>query len=232
MTGRIHSLQSLGTLDGPGIRFVIFFQGCNLRCKCCHNPDTWDCSGGLEASAEELIEKALKYKTYFGDKGGVTLSGGEPLLQCEFAKEILSLAKKEGLNTCLDTSGSLLNDSVRELLMLTDHLLLDVKYTDGETYIKNTGCSLASVMDFLSEADASDVETTLRQVIIPTVNDTEENISKLKEIASRHKCVKKIELLPFRKICQVKYDNMNIPFPFAHIDEPSREKMAYLNSLI
>ncbi len=232
MTGRIHSVQSLGTVDGPGIRFVIFFQGCNLRCKCCHNPDTWSFSGGKEATAEELIEQALHFKTYFGDKGGITLSGGEPLLQCEFAKELFTLAKKEGLNTCLDTSGSILNDSVRELLRLTDHLLLDIKYTDDKAYIENAGCSLSAVLNFLSQADEMNIDTTLRQVIIPTVNDSEENIAKLKSIASSYKCVKKTELLPFRKICQVKYDNMNIPFPFAHIDEPAREKMEFLNSLI
>ncbi len=228
MEGTIHSIQSLGTVDGPGVRFVVFLQGCNLRCKCCHNPDTWEMSGGKNISAEEIVKKAVRYKEYFGKDGGITLSGGEPLLQAEFAREIFLLCRKEGINTCLDTSGSILNEKVKMVLEQTDRVLLDIKYTNDELYRDNVGCSLDSVMDFLRFLNRKNITTTLRQVIIPTINDDEENISKLKEIAAGHPCVDRIELLPLKKICQTKYDQMKIPFPFGDLPEPEKEKMEYL----
>lgn len=223
MEGRVHSIQSLGTLDGPGVRFVVFLQGCNLRCKCCHNPDTWEMSGGEIFSAEEIVKKAVRYREYFSKEGGVTLSGGEPLLQAEFAHEIFSLCHKEKINTCLDTSGSLLNDKVKALLEETDRVLLDIKYTEDALYLENVGCPMASVLEFLSYLNEKNIPTTLRQVIIPTINDTEENVMKLKGFAEKHACVDKIELLPFKKICQTKYDEIKIPFPFGHLPEPKKE---------
>ncbi|MBQ1244994.1 MAG: pyruvate formate lyase-activating protein [Clostridia bacterium] len=232
MKGFVHSIQSLGTVDGPGVRFVVFFQGCNLRCKCCHNPDTWKAKDGKEYTAEEIVNKALRYKEYFADLGGITLSGGEPLLQSEFAKEIFELSKKNGINTCLDTSGSIINSSVIELLSVSDRVLLDIKYTNDEQYRENAGCSLSTVLDFLSLLDEKGIKTTLRQVIIPTVNDGRENILALKEIAQRYPCVDKIELLPFKKICQVKYDEMGIEFPFGALPTPSGEAMAELRSYL
>ena len=232
MMGKVHSFQSLGAVDGPGIRFVVFFQGCNLCCGCCHNPDTRDCLGGEEYSAEEIVTRAKRYKEYFGREGGITLSGGEPILQADFAKEIFTLAHKEGINTCLDTSGSVINESVRELLSVCDRVLLDIKYTTDEDYKKYAGCSLSLPLSFLRLLEEMGVKTTLRQVIIPTLNDTEENILELKKIAKAHKCVDTVELLPFKKVCEIKYKNMGIPFPFAHIPEPRVEKMEELNTLL
>lgn len=232
MTGRIHSIQSLGTVDGPGVRFVAFLQGCPLRCKCCHNPDTWALDGGTEHTAQELVNKALRYREYFGEKGGITLSGGEPLLQSEFAREVFFLCHQNGIHTCLDTSGCLFNDSVKALLTVTDRVLLDIKYTDEEAYRENVGCSLQSVRDFLAYLNEQNIPTTLRQVIIPSVNDTEENIGKLKTIAKQHACVDTVELLPFRKICQTKYDMMGISFPFGELSEPTKETMQRLTSLL
>lgn len=232
ITGKVHSIQSLGTVDGPGVRFVVFMQGCNLRCKCCHNPDTWDFSLGDEVEPEELVKKALRYKEYFGRQGGVTLSGGEPLMQPEFAFEFFSLCRKEGLNTCLDTSGSIFNERVKELLSVTDRVLLDIKYTDGLLYRHNVGCEYSKVLCFLDYLNQKEIPTVLRQVIIPTVNDNKENIQALKKLADSHSCVEKIELLPFRKICQTKYDSMGIEFPFGNLREPSEEKMEELKNLI
>lgn len=223
--GRVHSIQSMGTLDGPGVRFVVFMQGCNLRCKCCHNPDTWECDGGTLYTAEELVNKAIRFREYFGRDGGITVSGGEPLLQAAFVKELFSLCHKNGINTCLDTSGCLLTEKIKELLSVTDRVLLDIKYTSDEMYRENVGCSYKSPLAFLDHLDKCNIPTTLRQVIIPSLNDNDENILVLKEIAQSHKNVDKIELLPFRKICQVKYDKMGIDFPFAHIPEPAKEKM-------
>ena len=232
MTGYIHSFQSLGAIDGPGIRFVAFAQGCNLRCGCCHNPDTWKMNEGTEYTAEDVAKRAARYKEYFGAEGGITLSGGEPLLQADFVREIFELCHKEGINTCLDTSGSIMNDSVKALLKVTDRVLLDIKYTTDELYKKHAGCEMKPVLDFLGYLDKEKIPVTLRQVIIPTLNDNEENVIELKKIADAHPCVDKIELLPFRKICKVKYDKMGIDFPFDHIPEPSAETMTKLKNIL
>ena len=230
--GRVHSIQSMGTLDGPGVRFVIFLQGCPLRCKCCHNPDTWELDGGKEYTADSLITRALRFREYFGEQGGITVSGGEPLLQAEFVEELFALAHENGINTCLDTSGCILNDKVRKLLTVTDRVLLDIKYTSDALYRENVGCAMKAPLDFLDCLDEMQIPTTLRQVIIPTKNDDESNILALKKIAESHKVVDKIELLPFRKICQVKYDNMGLDFPFSSIPEPTKEQMARLENLL
>lgn len=232
MNGMVHSFQSLGTLDGPGIRFVVFTQGCNLRCSCCHNPDTWECSGGTSYSAEEVAAKAERFREYFGEEGGITFSGGEPLLQADFVREVFKICHEKGINTCLDTSGSILNDDVKSLLDETDRVLLDIKYTSNEKYLKYVGCSSEKPLEFLSYLNEKNIPVTLRQVIIPTANDNEENILKLREIAGKHPCVDKTELLPFKNICQVKYDEMGIEFPFKDIPVPSKEIMDNLNSIL
>lgn len=232
MMARVHSFQSLGTVDGPGVRFVVFLQGCNLRCKCCHNPDTWDLSKGTEYSPEQIVARAEKYKEYFGEEGGITLSGGEPLIWTNIAIEIFSLCHQKGINTCLDTSGSIINEDTKKLLEFTDRVLLDIKYTNDDEYKENVGCSLSTVLEFLGILNEMQIPTTLRQVIIPTLNDTKENILALKKIADTHPCVDKIELLPFRKICQTKYDNMGIDFPFGNLPTPTPAQMAELNNLL
>ncbi len=232
MNGRIHSIQSLGALDGPGIRFVVFMQGCPLRCGCCHNPDTWDFGIGTEYSPREIADKAVRYKEYFGAEGGITVSGGEPLCQPEFVKELFELCHTEGINTCIDTSGCYLNDQIKELLEVTDRVLLDIKYTDNEHYKKYVGCELGTVIEFLEYLDSQNIPVTLRQVIIPSLNDNEDNILRLKEIKNKYSCIDKTELLAFKKICQVKYDEMGIDFPFADIPSPDKEIMARLEKLI
>ena len=232
MQGKVHSIQSLGTLDGPGIRFVLFLQGCNLRCSCCHNPDTWNMKEGKDYNAKDIMDKLKKYKEYFKNEGGITVSGGEPLLQAKFITELFRLCHLEGINTCLDTSGSILNDEIKELLDVTDRVLLDIKYTSNDLYKKYVGCKLQDVIKFLEYLNNNQIPTTIRQVIIPTLNDNQNSIIKLKEIVQNYKCVDKIELLPFKKICQVKYDNLNIEFPFKNIKEPSKEKMQELNNLL
>lgn len=230
--GNIHSFQSLGTVDGPGVRFVVFTQGCNLRCKVCHNPDTWEYGSGKEYSPEEVAAKCARFREYFGKDGGITFSGGEPLLQADFVCEVFRLCHENGINTCLDTSGSIMNDSVKKLLGETDRVLLDIKYTTDVQYTENAGCHLSPVLDFLSYINEKNIPTTLRTVIVPTVNDSEEHVTELRKIAEAHPAVDKIELLPFRKICQVKYDNMKLEFPFAGIPEPTAEKMENLKKIV
>lgn len=232
ITGNVHSIQSLGTVDGPGVRFVVFLQGCNLRCGCCHNPDTWETAGGTQYTPQQIVDKAARYKEYFGENGGITLSGGEPLLQADFAYEIFNLCHKAGINTCLDTSGSIFNNDVKKLLTVTDRVLLDIKYTNDAQYREYAGCGIDKPLEFLAHLNAQKIPVTLRQVIIPTLTDNEENVKKLKELADNHPVVDKIELLPFRKICQTKYDNMGLQFRFGNLPEPTHEQMEKLNKYI
>ena len=232
MKGRIHSIQTLGTLDGPGVRFVIFTQGCNLRCGCCHNPDTWERDGGREVSAAELAEKATRYRTYFGKSGGVTASGGEPLLQSAFVADFFEKCREQGMNTCLDTSGSLLSEDVKILLAVTDRVLLDIKYPTDDLYRQYVGCSIEKPLAFLAYLDEQKIPTTLRQVIIPGLNDTAESMAFLNTLRGQYPCIDGVELLPFKKICQTKYDQMGIPFRFADLPTPTKEKMAELQALL
>ncbi len=228
--GNINSIQTLGTLDGPGVRFVVFMQGCNLRCGCCHNPDTWSVKGGVQYTADVLVERALRYRSYFGEDGGVTLSGGEPLLQTDFACEFFSLCREAGLNTCLDTSGSILGERIEALLDVTDRVLLDIKYPTDALYREHVGCGIEVPLAFLGLLEKKGIPTTLRQVVIPTLNDTEENTAFLKGLIRSHHCIDKIELLPFKKICKVKYDKMGIPFPFDRFDTPSAQECSRLEA--
>lgn len=231
-TGYLHSIQTLGTVDGPGVRFVAFLQGCPLRCGCCHNPDTWATDEGTPTTPEELVEKALRYRAYWGAAGGITLSGGEPLLQAAFVEEVFALCKEHGIHTCLDTSGYTLTDRVKVVLAVTDRVLLDYKYVTDQAYRAYVGCPIAPVQEFLGYLNERGIPTTLRQVTVPTLNDTPEAVSALRDVAAAHPCVDKVELLPFRKICQVKYDQMGLSFPFSHLPEPTKEQMKALNDIL
>ncbi len=232
MTGKVHSIQSLGTVDGPGVRFVVFLNGCNLRCGCCHNPDTWDMNGGKSYTARQIVDKALRCKEYFGRDGGITVSGGEPLLQADFVREIFSLCHSEGINTCLDTSGSILTDSVRELLTVTDRILLDIKYTNNEQYERHVGCSLSAPLEFLSYANERMIPVTLRQVLIPTLNDTRENASFLARLKKDHPVIDTVEILPFRKLCTVKYEKLGLDYPLKDVEPPKKERVLHAKQIL
>ncbi len=229
--GRISSLQSLGTLDGPGIRYVVFMQGCPLKCACCHNPETHDVNGGQEYTADEIVEKVVKYKEYFGETGGITLSGGEPLLQAEFAAEIFKKAKQQGINTCLDTSGCILNNSVKELLKYTDYCMLDIKYTTDKLYREYVGCSIDTPLEFLRYLHQNKIPTRIRQVIVPDINDTKADIDALYELIKGFE-IDRVELLPFKKICQTKYDNLGLKFPFGNLESADVKKVKELQEKI
>jgi len=231
MKGKIHSFQSLGTLDGPGVRFIIFLHGCPLSCGYCHNIDV--CRGEyFELSAEDTLKKILNYKEYFGETGGVTISGGEPLLQAEYVAEVFSMCHNLGIHTVLDTSGCLWNNEIEKLLNVTDLVLLDIKMTDDEAYKKYIGCSINAPLFFLEQLEEKGIPCWIRHVTVGGLNDTEENILKLKQLVSAKNCIKKIELLPFKKICQQKYESMSLNFPFADYKEPDRSTMLKLNKII
>ncbi len=227
-TLKMHSFQSLGTLDGPGVRAVVFLQGCPLRCICCHNPDTWKLDGGYEMQISELLDKIRRCRPYWGNSGGVTVSGGEPLIQAKQLINLFKALKAEGIHTALDTSGCILNDDVKELLKSTDLVLLDYKYTNASDYLKNTGMSISKVNEFLLYLNEQSIETTLRYVCIPDVNDSLESIKLLSEIKANHSCVAHVELLPFRKLCIEKYTELNIDFPLKDTREATKDEIENL----
>ncbi len=232
ITGKISSIQSLGTVDGPGVRFVVFMQGCNLRCGCCHNPETWKTDGGKSYTARDIFEKAERCREYFGSEGGITASGGEPLLQPEFLYELFAACKNAGINTCLDTSGSILNESVKKLLTVTDRVLLDIKYSTDADYKQYVGIELSRVIDFLDYLDENGTPTTIRRVVIPTLNDGEGDALYLKNIIQKYKCIDGYELLPFKKLCTVKYESLGIDFAFKDIHEPTNEDISKIEKIL
>lgn len=223
MKGKIHSFQSLGTVDGPGIRYVVFMQGCHLRCVYCHNPDTWDINNSNEYTALEVFEKILKYKSYIKN-GGVTVTGGEPLLQIDFVIELFKLLKNEGIHTALDTSGFSNLAKCDELLSYTDLVICDVKFNTDENYKKYTGRGISEVLDFLDLTKSLNIPVHIRQVIVPNINDTTENVKELKAILSNYPNIVKVEFLPFRKLCLEKYEQMNLDFKLKDTDEMSIER--------
>ena len=232
VTGRIHSFQSLGTADGPGVRAVVFMQGCPLRCACCHNPDTWDFNGGTEVTPDEIFRKIKRLKNYFDRDGGVTVSGGEPLMQPEFIKELFTLCKTDGITTAIDTSGCVLNDKIKEVLKLTDTVLLDYKYITDELYKTKVGTEKSKVDEFLSYLNSQNIDTWIRQVIIKDLNNNENSVKALKELKQKYPCIKKTELLPFKKLCIEKYEKLNIPFPLAETPETSKAEIEELKKYL
>ncbi|MDY4976659.1 MAG: pyruvate formate-lyase-activating protein [Clostridia bacterium] len=231
MKGNIHSFQSLGTLDGPGVRFVVFLHGCPLHCGYCHNIDV--CRGDYQQyTPHEVLTRLLHYREYFGDEGGVTLSGGEPLLQSEFAAELFYLCKQQGISTVLDTSGCLWSSSAEQVLAYCDLVLLDLKMTKEEDYQREIGCSLTAPLFFLEQLEQRKIPCWIRHVVVEGLNDRPENIRALRALTQGKQCVQKIELLPFRKLCASKYQMLGIPFPFQHFSETSQKTIEELNQIL
>lgn len=231
MIGRIHSIQTMGTVDGPGVRFVVFLQGCNMRCDYCHNPDTWAHDGAeLLIDSTELAQRANRYRNYYGKTPGITVSGGEALCQQEFLIELFRECKRFGFHTALDTAGSLAAE--KELLELTDLCLLDIKYTNEAEYQKYTGGSLSKAMAFLQQLEDARIDTVIRQVIVPGRNDSTEAMDSLHGLIKDYSCVKKIELLPYRNLCIEKYDALGIAFPLRDLEQASPEKVRQLQDYI
>ena len=231
MIGRVHSIQTMGTVDGPGVRFVVFLQGCNLRCDYCHNPDTWAHDGAeLLIDSAELAQRANRYRSYYGKTPGITVSGGEALCQQDFVTELFRECKRLGFHTALDTAGSV--PAKKELLELTDLCLLDIKYTIEADYRKYTGGSLIKTMLFLQQLEDAQVDTVIRQVIVPGRNDTESAMDALTELIRDFSCVKKIEMLPYRNLCIEKYDALGINFPLRDMEQMSPEVVGRLQDYI
>ncbi len=219
MTGKIHSFESFGTVDGPSVRFVVFMQGCPMRCKYCHNPDTWALSGGTEYSAEEVAQKVLKYKNYYTDGGGITVSGGEPLMQLGFVRELFKILNGKGIHTALDTSGITFNaedkDCVNrhdELLQYCDLVLLDIKHTDDIIHRELTGHSNKNPKNFAKHLSDMGKVMWIRHVLVDGYTCDEGEIAELKTFLSTLKTVQKVEFLPYHDMGVVKYKKMGIDY--------------------
>ncbi|OFH98017.1 pyruvate formate-lyase 1-activating enzyme [Clostridium acetireducens DSM 10703] len=229
--GRIHSFESMGLVDGPGIRNVVFLQGCKLRCLFCHNPDTWNIKGGEEISSEDLINKILRFKPYFKNKGGVTFSGGEPLMQPEFLLEMLKLCKLNGIHTAIDTAGYG-KGNYCEILKYTDLVILDVKNVDNDGYIKITGCSKYQFDEFLDTVQKLGNKLWIRHVVVPGYTDSIKHIEKLAEIIKKLKNVEKIELLPYHTLGKYKYDKLKIKYKLENTESMNKEKTKELENML
>lgn len=212
ITGRIHSIETMGLVDGPGIRVVVFFQGCKLRCLYCHNPDTWSENEGTEYSSEDLLKKIKRFKSYFqASNGGVTFSGGDPLRQPEFLLEVLKGCKEEGIHTCLDTSGVGFGD-YDEILKYTDLVLYDVKHLTEEGYLDMTGSKIHETNKFIDAVKRANTKLWIRQVVVPGRTDSESYIKSLRKFVDSLKNVEKVELLPYHLLGVSKYENMKIRY--------------------
>ena len=224
--GKIHSLESFGTVDGPGIRFVTFLQGCPLRCAYCHNPDTWDLNAKTkyEYTPEELFDEAIKYKNFI-KSGGVTLTGGEPLMQPDFVREYFRLCQQAGIHTTLDTAGSIITEKTLSVLDYANLVLLDIKALDAELSKQVCGNDGRATLRFLDELQRRNIPTWIRHVVVPTLTDDDEKIKSLIEFLKPYSVVEKIEWLPYHTLGVFKYKELGIPYPLEGVEAVKKSRI-------
>lgn len=232
LKGRIHSFESFGAVDGPGIRYVVFFQGCPMRCLFCHNPDTWDTGAGQEYTADEIVEKILPYRGFHRNGGGVTLSGGEPLLQHEFAAELIRKLHAHGVHTAIDTSGSIPLSVCADAVDEADMLLLDIKSIDADVCRRLTGSPqcLENEKALLAYCEEKGKDVWIRHVVVPGLTLERGQLERMKEFLDGFRCVKKIEPLPFHKMGEHKWDKAL--YTLADTQPPTKEEMDMVNSIL
>lgn len=232
MEGRIHSLESFGTVDGPGIRFVIFMQGCPLRCLYCHNPDTWDAKGDVKYSMtpSELLLEVLRYKNFIA-KGGVTVTGGEPLLQVDFLKEFFRLCREEEIHTALDTSGYICSDKALEVLDYVDLVLLDIKTLNPTLHTRLTGVRLDNTLKFLDELEKRSKSVWIRHVVVPGLTDDDASLDALAKYISHYHVVKKVELLPYHILGTYKYEAQGLDYKLEGVAPLSAEQLTHARTI-
>jgi len=210
---KVHSIESFGTVDGPGIRFVLFLQGCHLQCKYCHNRDTWNMNGGEYKSLDDIFEKIMKYKNYIYPNGGVTVTGGEPLLQVKFLIELFEKLKKENIHTCIDTSGMVaLTDDIKKLLSLTDLVLIDIKHIDSEKCKNLVGFNNEKELAFARYLSDNNIHMWIRQVLVPGYTDDKQDLLKLKDFISSLNTVDKVEILPYHDMGRYKWEKLGLKY--------------------
>ena len=229
--GKVHSLESFGAADGPGVRFIIFLRGCRMRCAYCHNPDTWGADAGEEMTADELIDKALRYKTYWGKNGGITVSGGEPLLQLDFLIELFKRAKKEGIHTTIDTAGQpFCKDEpffgkFNELMQYTDLLLLDIKEMNPERHKALTGFDNANILEMAKYLSEINKPVWIRHVLVPGWSDFDEDLDSLGSFIDTLSNVERVEILPYHTLGKFKWENLGLKYRLEGVCPPSEERI-------
>ncbi|MBR6404303.1 MAG: pyruvate formate lyase-activating protein [Eubacterium sp.] len=242
--GYIHSTESFGAVDGPGIRFIVFMQGCNMRCKYCHNPETWSICNGVNleklndsgitvhsATPSEIMSKALRFRTYWKNGGGITVSGGEALLQIDFVTELFTLAKKEGVSTALDTSGNPFKsegeffEKFKKLCEVTDLFILDIKHIKDEEHKKLTGHTNSNILEMAKYLSDNGKEMWIRYVLVPGITDDEDSVEELRDYIKTLNTVSKVEVLPYHKMGVPEYERLNIDYPLKDVNPPTKEEI-------
>ena len=231
MKGYIHQFESFGCVDGPGSRFIVFTAGCNMRCKYCHNPDTWIIKQGKEYEPEEVLKEALTCRSYWCKKGGITVSGGEPLLQIDFLIELFILAKKEGINTCIDTAGEPFTteapwfEKFKKLMEVTDILLMDIKHIDEEEHKKLTGRTGKNIRQMFAYLDEIQKPIWIRHVLVPGITDNDEYLTQTRDFIRTLSNVYRVEVLPYHSLAVPKYKDLGIKYPLEDTPSPTKERI-------
>ena len=234
----VHSLESFGSVDGPGIRYLIFLKGCPMRCQFCHNPDTWASQDGEEYTADELLEKAMRYQSYWRDKGGITVSGGEPLLQIDFLIELFKKAKAQGINTTIDTSGAPFTkeepffSKFEELMKYTDLILLDIKEINPERHKEITGLDNSNILELAKYLSETGKPVWIRHVLVPERSDYDEDLIKLDEFIKSLNNVERVEILPYHTLGVHKWESLGLEYKLAGIQSPEKERVENAKKLL
>ena len=238
ITGLINSTESFGAVDGPGLRFIVFMQGCHMRCRYCHNPETWALKGGTERTPEDVLEQALRFKTYWKNGGGITVSGGEALVQIDFVTKLFQLAKEKGINTCLDTSGNPYTtkepffSKFKELMKVTDLVMLDIKQIDNDKHKSLTGWGNENILALAKYLSDNGIHMWIRHVLVPGITTDEEDLRKLAEFIGTLKTVDKVEVLPYHSLGIPKYDNLGIEYTLRDTESPSKEEIKKAETIL
>ena len=236
--GFVHSIESFGSVDGPGIRFLIFLQGCPMRCQFCHNPDSWAVGKGEKWSADELLDKAERFRSYWGDKGGITVSGGEALMQIDFLLELFEKAHQRGINTCLDTSAQMFTqkgqwfEKFEHLMSVTDTVLLDIKHINDEEHRKLTRHSNKNILACARYLSDIHKPVWIRHVLIPGITDKDEYLEKLHDFLATLTNIERIDVLPYHTMGIYKYEKLGIPYPLQGVEPPTSERIANANAIL
>lgn len=236
--GRVHSIESFGSADGPGVRYIVFLQGCRMRCKYCHNPDTWASQECQSQTSEEVLQKALRYKNYWGKNGGITVSGGEALLQIDFLIDLFKRAKEKGVHTTLDTSGSPFVrtgeffDKFQELMKVTDLFMLDIKHIDSEAHRELTGQPNENILDMARYLSEQKKDMWIRHVLVPGYTDSIEQLQSLHEFIESLDSVKRVEVLPYHTLGVFKWEQLGIPYGLEGVKPPTQEQVNKANEIL
>lgn len=232
VTGRIHSIETFGAVDGPGLRYIVFMQGCSLRCLYCHNADTWKMKSGKEITVQEIIDEVLDYMPFFeASGGGITVSGGEALLQIDFLIELFKECKRHGIHTTLDTSGGPFSrrpnylNKLDELLEYTDLILLDLKHIDSDKHKMLTGMHNEHILDFATYLSDKKIPVWIRHVLVPTISDFDEDLYRLAEFIQTLDNVEKVEVLPYHQLGVYKWENLGLEYKLKNVDPPTQEQI-------